>query len=125
MPRSELVLIRASDMRVRWFVLEFDAVEFGTPHDVLLLSDCKSLPLDYSVLPLLKQEDRTGGARNSGGQEGVGRSIEQCRILALWQAPIFRKWLVLVPRVAGGGAAYESGMEVSSRNWRSESMRIS
>ena len=28
-------------------------------------------------------------------------------------------------RVAGGGAAYESGIEISSRNWRSESMRIS
>jgi len=31
----------------------------------------------------------------------------------------------LGPRVASGGAAYVPGIEISSRNWRSESMRIS
>src|SRR5262245_62988624 len=35
----KLVLMRASYMRIRWLVLEFDAVELGATHDPLLLID--------------------------------------------------------------------------------------
>ena len=52
----KLVLIGASDMRVRWLVLEFDAVQLGASHDALLLIDRQGFPLSYPVLPLLKQE---------------------------------------------------------------------
>jgi len=53
----KLVLIRTSDMRVRWLVLEFDTSNFGVSHDALLLIDRESFPLSYVVLSLLKQQD--------------------------------------------------------------------
>jgi len=78
---SKLVLIGARDMRVRWLVLEFDAVRLGASHDVLLLSDRQSFPISYLVLPLLQQQDGAGSTGNSFGQECVHGSFEQRRIL--------------------------------------------
>jgi hypothetical protein len=51
---SKLVLVGAGYMRVRWLVLEFDAIELGASHDAFLLSDWQSFPLRGFVLPLLK-----------------------------------------------------------------------
>src|SRR6185437_11707813 len=53
----KLVLIRASDMRVRWLVLELDTVELGASHDALLLVDRQSFPRSCLVNPLLQQQD--------------------------------------------------------------------
>src|ERR1700685_2618108 len=54
---SKLVLIRSNNMRVRWLVLELDAVEFCASHDALLLIDRQGFPRGDVVLPLLQQQD--------------------------------------------------------------------
>jgi hypothetical protein len=77
----KLILIRTGDMRVRWFVLEFNAVALGASHDALLLSDRHRLPLRRLVLPLLQQQNRAGSTGNALRQKCVARSIQQCRIL--------------------------------------------
>src|ERR1700722_2876692 len=84
---SKLVLIRASDMRIRRLILEFDAVRLGAPHDVLLLLDLQSFPLHHLVFALLQQQHRAGGAGNSFGQQSYARSIEQRRILRAVDEP--------------------------------------
>src|SRR5580704_2242721 len=78
---SKLVLIGASDMRVRWLVLEFDARKLGASHNLLLLIDRQSFPFSYFVLPLLEQQDCAGSTGNSFRQECHGGSVEERRIL--------------------------------------------
>ena len=77
----KFVLIGAGDMRIRWLVVELDAVALGAAHNALLPIDRQSLPLGHLMLPLLEQQHRAGGATHPFGQQGCGRRVEQRRIL--------------------------------------------
>src|ERR1044072_9088680 len=77
---SKLRLVGATDMRVVWLVLEFDAVELSASHDAFLLRDWHSFPLRGLVLPLLQQKDGAVRTGNSFVQQRCTGSIEQCAI---------------------------------------------
>ena len=70
----KLVLVCSSDMRVRWLVLEFDAVELGASDDALLLINRQSFPLSYLISGTIANEselDRSGHVESLATQAAL------------------------------------------------------
>ena len=95
----KLVLISASDTRVRRLVSEFDAVELGASlgasHDALLLTDPQSFPVSCLVLPLLKQQDPPRPRHTATEQPAAWRNLAYTLALSR-NSKTFRKVARLV-----------------------------
>src|SRR5262245_29509194 len=76
---SEEVLVGPCDVRIEWFVGEFETVEFRTPDHPLLLGYGKGFPSCRIMSPFLQEQHRAPGTCSVGDHRDL-RRIDQRRV---------------------------------------------